>query len=211
MSRVLVACEESGTVRDAFIRAGHDAWSADLLPSRSSFGPHYQGDARDLLDQEWALLIAHPTCTLLCNSGVRWFYSPDPSTPTTLKGDDRWAALPEAAALFRAFWEAPVPRVAVENPVMHKHAKAAIGVGKATQTVQPYHHGHLTTKRTGLWLRNLPPLTPSDDVKGRTMALPVRERSEVHYASPGPKRAQLRSVTYAGIARAMAEQWGPLL
>jgi hypothetical protein len=194
--RVLVGCEESGTVRDAFLALGHDAMSCDLLPTAVP-GPHYQGDVRDVLDDGWDLAILHPTCTYLCNSGVRWLTS-EP---------DRWKRMIEAAVFFREMLHAPIPRVAVENPVMHGYAASIVGQ-RQTQIVQPWMFGHTETKATGLWLRGLPPLLASEDVRAVTMALPVAERAKVHYASPGPDRWKLRSVTYAGIAAAMAAQWG---
>jgi hypothetical protein len=198
--RVLVACEYSGRVRDAFRAKGHDAVSCDLLPTEVP-GPHHQGDVRDILADGWDLMIAHPECTYLCNSGVRWLHS-DPT---------RWARMEAGAEFFRLLLNAveAVPRIAVENPVMHKHAAKLVGA-KATQFVQPYMFGETQSKRTGLWLRNLPPLVPTNDVKAETMALPVAQRSAVHYASPGPERWRDRSRTFQGLADAMADQWGVL-
>ena len=185
--KVLVACEYSGTVRDAFMARGHDAMSADLLPTDAP-GPHYQGDARDLLGDGWDLIIAHPPCTRLCNSGVRW-----------LAERDLWSEMREACALFLDFLNAPAPRVAVENPVMHGHARDIIG-RRADFSVQPWQHGHGEVKRTCFWTRGLPPLVPTDIVDGRA--------ARVHKASPGPDRWKERSTTLPGIAAAMAEQWG---
>lgn len=198
--RVLVACEYSGRVRDAFRALGHDAVSCDLLPTEQP-GPHYQGDVRDVLSDGWDLMIAHPECTYMCNSGVRWL--------DTEPG--RWDKLRESAAFFRLLHNAveAIPRIAVENPVMHRHARELVGA-RATQFVQPYMFGEMQSKRTGLWLRNLPPLVPTDDVKAATMALPVAQRSAVHYASPGPDRWRERSRTFQGLADAMAQQWGGL-
>lgn len=196
--RVLVACEYSGAVRDAFRALGHDAMSCDLLPTDVP-GPHHQGDVTEVIDQDWDLMVAHPPCTYLTNSGVRWLHS-DPT---------RWQGLIDGAVFFRSLLEAPIPRIAVENPVMHGWARKIVG-SRADQIVQPWMHGHPETKATGLWLRNLPPLTETDNVKASMMKLPVRERSRIHYASPGPDRWKLRSTTFAGIARAMAAQWGGL-
>lgn len=196
--RVLVACEFSGTVRDAFTRAGHHAMSCDLLPSETP-GLHHQGDVRDVIGDGWDLMVAHPPCTYLCNSGVRWLHT----------NRDRWKDMIEGAVFFRELLHAPIPRVAVENPVMHGYARRIVG-DRATQTVQPWMFGHTQTKATGLWLRGLPPLRPTLDVREKTMRLPVAERSSVHYASPGPDRWKARSVTFPGIAEAMAQQWGPL-
>jgi hypothetical protein len=210
MARVLVACEYSGRVRDAFTAAGHEAVSADLLPSESPNGKHYQGDARDLLGEPWDLLIAHPPCTYLTNAGVRFLHEPEDDSGY-LKGPARWAAMREGAELFQAFLNAEVPRICVENPVMHKHARDGHDIGRATQFVQPWQFGDMQCKRTGLWLRNLPPLVDTQNVKAATMALPVAERSAIHYASPGKGRGKLRSTTFPGLANAMAAQWGPLL
>jgi hypothetical protein len=197
--RVLVACEFSGTVRDAFLERGHDAWSCDLLPDEKGSNRHITGDARDLLKPGlWDLLIvAHPPCTRLCNSGVRWLKRP----PAGRSLDAMWAELDEGAALFGAFWNAPVPRVAVENPVMHRHAKARIpNYQEPAQSVQPWQFGHGETKRTCLWLRNLPPLAPTDIVDGR--------EQRVFRMPPGPDRWKERSRFFPGIAAAMADQWG---
>lgn len=188
--RVLVACEFSGVVRRAFATAGHDAWSCDLLPAEDGSNRHIVGDARDLLNDGWDLLVvAHPPCTRLCNSGVRW-----------LAERDLWADLDEAAALFSAFWEAPVPRVCVENPVMHRYAKARIrGYQPPAQSVQPWQFGHPETKRTCLWLRGLPPLVPT------TQKRPEQIHARVHRMPPGPDRWKERSRFYPGIAAAMAD------
>jgi len=207
MGRVLVGCESSGTVRDAFLRAGHDAISCDLLPTDSP-GPHYQGDVRDLMGEHWDLAILHPTCTYLTISGVRWLY--DDADPTG-KNLARWEEMRKGAEFFGEMVDFPADRVAVENPVMHKYALAVHGKGKATQYVQPWMFGHLETKRTGLWLRNLPRLYATNDVEQEMLALPYAERALVHYASPGPDRWKIRSKTKEGFAEAMASQWGPLL
>lgn len=188
--KVLVACEFSGTVRRAFAARGHDAWSCDLLPAEDRSNKHIVGDARDLLNDGWDLLmVAHPPCTRLCNSGVRW-----------LAERDLWADLDEAAALFSAFWNAPIERVAIENPVMHRHAKARIvNYRPPAQSIQPWQFGHGETKRTCLWLKNLPPLVPTNIVAGR--------EARVHRMSPGPDRWKERSRFFSGVANAMADQW----
>ena len=195
--RVLVACEYSGRVRDAFLARGHDAMSCDLLPTEAA-GPHYQGDVFDVLDQSWDLLIAHPPCTYLTNSGVVWLHK-DPT---------RWEKLDDAARFFKALLNAPVPRVAVENPIMHKYGKERIGGVKQSQVIQPYMFGHLEQKATCLWLRGLPLLQPTQDVKAEMMQLPKNQRERLHYLPPSPDRWKERSRTYSGIAAAMAEQWG---
>jgi hypothetical protein len=189
--RVLVACEFSGTVRDAFLARGHDAWSCDLLPDERGSNRHIRGDARDILGDGWDLLmVAHPPCTRLCNSGVRW-----------LAERNLWGDLDDAADLFSTFWNAPIPRVAIENPVMHRHAKARIiNYQPPAQSVQPWQFGHGESKRTCLWLRGLPVLTPTDVVPGR--------EQRVHRMPPGPDRWRERSRFFPGIAAAMADQWG---
>jgi len=199
--RVLVACEFSGVVRRAFAALGHDAWSCDLLPAEDRSNHHVTGDAREILNDGWDLLmVAHPPCTRLCNSGVRWLSKPPPGR--TL--DEMQADLREGAALFSAFWNAPIERVAVENPIMHKHAKALIeNYAEPAQTIQPWQFGHGETKGTCLWLRGLPKLTPTDIVDGRT--------ARVHRMPPGPDRWKERSRTFVGIAAAMADQWGGLV
>jgi hypothetical protein len=187
---VLIACEFSGVVRGAFRDMGHDAVSCDILPTERP-GPHHQGDVLPLLRQPWDLVIAHPPCTRLCNSGVRWLHE-----------RDLWDEMREGAEFFLACLNANAPMVAVENPVMHRHAREIIGRGPDF-TTQPYEHGDPYTKRTCFWTRGLPPLQPSMVVDGR--------EAQVHRASPGPDRWKERSRTYPGIARAMAEQWGALL
>lgn len=196
--RVLIACEFSGVVRRAFAARGHDAWSCDLLPSEDGSNHHITGDARDHLGDGWDLLmVAHPPCTRLCNSGVRWLAKPPPGKTVPQMQRE----LEEGAALFSAFWNAPIERIAVENPIMHKYAKALIENYQApAQTIQPYQHGHGETKGTCLWLKNLPKLTPSNIVEGRT--------PRVHRMPPGPDRWKERSRTFDGIAQAMADQWG---
>jgi hypothetical protein len=195
--RVLVACEYSGVVRRAFLARGCDAWSCDLLPSEDGSNRHIRGDARDLLHDGWDLLmVAHPPCTRLCNSGVRWLHTPPPGKTA----GQMELELREGAALFSAFWNAPIPRVAVENPVMHGHAKRLIeNYAEPAQSVQPWQFGHGETKRTCLWLRGLPPLRPTNVVEGR--------EQRVHRMPPSPTRWKERSRFFPGIAAAMAEQW----
>lgn len=196
--RVLVACEFSGTVRNAFLARGHDAWSCDLLPAEDGSNRHITGDVRDILDDGWDLLIvAHPPCTRLCNSGVRWLHNPPPGKTKA----QMWDELREGAALFSTLWNAPIDRIAVENPVMHKHAKALIeNFEPPAQSVQPWEYGHGETKRTCLWLRGLPKLTPTNIVDGR--------EARVHRMPPSPDRWKERSRFFTGIAEAMADQWG---
>ena len=195
--RVLVACEYSGRVRDAFIRRGHEAMSCDILPTDVP-GLHYQGDVRDILGDGWDLMVAHPPCTYMTNSGVTWLHK-DPT---------RWAKLDDAAAFFKMLLDAPIEKIAVENPIMHKYAKERIGGVKQTQVVQPWMFGHTEQKATCLWLKNLPPLVPTNDVKAKMLQLPDNERQRLHYLPPSADRWKLRSTTYMGIAEAMADQWG---
>lgn len=197
--RVLVACEYSGKVRDAFRAKGHDAMSCDILPTDVD-GPHYQGDVRDIINDGWDLMVAHPPCTYLTNSGVTWLHK-DPS---------RWAKLDEGAAFFKSLLDAPIPRIAVENPIMHKYAKERIGDVKQSQVIQPWMFGHMEQKATCLWLKGLPLLKPTKDVKAEMMALPDNERQRLHYLPPSEDRWKKRSETFQGIADAMAEQWGTL-
>lgn len=195
--KVLVACEYSGTVRDAFTAMGHDAWSCDILPTDAP-GKHYQGSVTDILGDGWDMLIGHPPCTYMTNSGVAWLH----------KDPDRWAKLDDAAQFFLTLWNAPIPRIALENPVMHKYAKQRIGNIRQAQTVQPWMFGHMEQKATCLWLKGLPPLNPTKNVKAEMMRLPVNERQRLHYLPPSPDRWKLRSKTYEGLAQAMADQWG---
>ncbi len=180
--KVLVACEYSGTVRDAFRAAGHDAMSCDLLPTDVP-GPHYQGDVRDVLGDGWDLMIAHPPCTHLAVSGARWFH---------LKRQEQ----AEALDFVRLLMDAPIPRIAVENPVSVISSR----IRKPDQIIQPWQFGHGETKATCLWLKGLPALKPTNVVDGR--------EARVHRLPPSADRWKIRSATYAGIAAAMADQWG---
>ena len=195
--KVLVACEYSGVVRDAFIKNGHSAVSCDLLPTDSD-GPHYVGDVMDIINDGWDLMIAHPPCTYLSNSGVSHLH----------KDQQRWEKLDNAASFFKSLLNANIRRIAVENPIMHKYAKERIGNIRQTQVVQPWMFGHLEQKATCLWLKNLPPLIPTKNVREEMLTLPKNKRERLHYLPPSPDRWKLRSKTYSGIANAMAEQWG---
>ncbi len=186
--RVLVACECYGKIRNAFAARGHDAWSCDFLPSETP-GNHYQCDVRDVLDRDWDLLIGNPTCTYLCNSGVRWLHT-DPT---------RWQKMREGAEFFKMLLDYPIKKKCLENPIMHKYAKEIIGVNQ-DQVIQPWQHGHGETKATCLWLQNLPLLIPTKVVDGRI--------GRIHLLAPSAERWKLRSETYQGVADAMAEQWG---
>lgn len=214
MTRILIACEYSGTVRRAFTSRGHDAWSCDLLPAEDGSNHHYRGDVHDILGDGWDLLIvAHPPCTRLCNSGVRWLTTPPPGRTLA----EMWAELDAGADLFSTLWNAPVPRVACENPVMHRYAKERIAnFEPAAQSVQPWEYGDWETKRTCLWLRGLPALVPpyaTLDAARSALgldadAMPI---ARVHRMAPGQDRAKERSRFFPGIAAAMADQWGRLL
>ena len=197
--KILIACEYSGTVRDAFRALGHDAISCDLLPTDRE-GPHHQGSVLDIINDGWDMMIAHPPCTYLANSGVSWLH----------KEPSRWDKLDEGAAFFRLLWEAPIGRIAIENPIMHKYAKERTGAGRQSQIVQPWMFGHTESKATCLWLKNLPPLRETNNVKTETMKLPDNERQRLHYLPPSPTRWKERSTTFSGIAQAMADQWGNL-
>jgi len=195
--RVLIACEYSGKVREAFRSKGHDAWSCDLLPADDGSPYHIQGDVLDILNDGWDLLIGHPPCTYLCNSGVSWLH----------KIPERWDQMREGAEFFKALWDSDIPKIAIENPIMHKYAKEIIGSNQ-TQLIQPYQFGHPESKATCLWLKGLDPLVETDNVKEVWKALPKKEAQRLHMLPPSADRWKLRSETYQGIADAMAEQWG---
>lgn len=207
MARVLIGCETSGVVREAFLREGHDAWSCDVLPSDVPSNRHIVADVREVLAVEVfdLLVIAHPPCTRLCNSGVRWLSTPPPGRSL----EEMWRELDEGAELFSDLWNADVPHVAVENPVMHRHAKERIrNFEPHSQSVQPWEFGvdeagpDNVKKRTCLWLRNLPKLVATGTLDGKTA------RDECHKTPPSKDRWKIRSKFYEGIADAMAKQWG---
>jgi hypothetical protein len=205
--KVLIACETSGTVRNAFLDRGHNAWSCDVLPSDDLTNRHIQDDVLEVLKMEsWdMLMVAHPPCTRLCNSGVRWLHKAPPGKTLS----EMWEQLDQGAELFSKLWNADVPRVAIENPVMHKHAKARIeNFQPFAQSVQPYEFADSidaednVSKRTCLWLRNLPPLIKTGTLTRETA------RQDIYNASPGKDRWKVRSKFHKGIAQAMADQWG---
>ena len=190
--KILIACETSGIVRDAFLAKGHDVWSCDVLPSDNPTNRHIQDDVRNVLDMEsWdQLIVCHPPCTRLCNSGVRWLHKAPPGK--TLK--DMWAELDAGAELFSDLWNADVPQIAVENPVMHKYAKERIRNFKPfAQSVQPWQFeteesgSDNVKKRTCFWLKNLPNLKPTGLLDGSTA------RDECHKAPPSKDRGKIRS------------------
>jgi len=207
--RILVGCETSGVVRRAFSARGHDVWSVDLLPSEDRSNRHIIGDVRDHLGDGWDLLaVLHPPCTRLCNSGVRWLHVPPPGRTK----EEMWRELDEGAALFSACWHTPVPFVCVENPVMHRHARERIVGWSRPQTVQPWWFGDPLLKATGLYLRGLPPLVATNRLTPPASGTAERRAwARVHRATPGPDRWRERSRTPEGLARAMAEQWSPLI
>lgn len=185
MLRVLVACEFSGAVRNAFAAKGHEAWSCDLLPAEDG-GPHIMGDAATVAHFGcWDLMVGHPPCTHLAVSGARWF-------------KEKREEQAEALAFVRKLLDAPIPRIALENPVSIISSR----IRRADQVIQPWQFGHGETKATCLWLKGLPKLKPTNIVEGR--------EARVHRMSPGPDRWRERSRTFAGIAAAMADQWGSL-
>jgi len=182
--RVLVACEFSGVVREAFKAKGHDAWSCDLIPSEIP-GHHINGDVRMVLDEEWDLMIAHPPCTHLAVSGARWF-------------KEKQVEQAEALEFVKTLLDAPISHIALENPV----SVISTHIRKPDQIIQPWMFGHGETKATCFWLKNLPPLEPTNIVEGR--------EGRVWKCSPGPERWKERSRTLLGIAEAMAAQWGSI-
>jgi site-specific DNA-cytosine methylase len=181
--KVLVACEYSATVRDAFRAKGHDAWSCDLLPTDGDARWHVQGDVFDIITDGWDLMVAHPPCTHLSVSGARWF-------------KDKLVEQAEALDFVRRLLDASIPRIALENPISIISSR----IRKPTQIIQPWQFGHGETKATCLWLKNLPPLASTKIVDGR--------EARVHKMAPSPDRWKERSRTYQGIADAMADQWG---
>lgn len=221
MSRVLIACERFGVIRDAFIKAGHDAMSCDLVDTAVP-GPHYTGDVRDILDDGWDLMIAHPDCTYLCSSGLHWNH----------RVPGRAQLTEEALDFVRLLMAAPISRIAIENPM----GRIGTAIRKANQTIQPYEFGDNASKRTGLWLKNLPLLKPTGFVEPRLVCqdckfvfayghhkclkcgshryLPRWDNqtdSGQNKLGPSEDRAMLRAKTYQGWADAMADQWGCIL
>lgn len=203
--KILIACEYSGVVRDAFIKRGHDATSCDTLPTESDLGPHYQGDVSDILDDGWDLMIAHPPCTYLCSSGLHW----------NKKRPERAQKTEDALAFVEKLWRSTIPKVAIENPVGCINTR--LSFMPKPQYIHPYMFGDDASKKTGLWTRGLGSLTPTDMVEPRIVVTPSGRK----YPRWGnqydcgrdntpntPDRAKIRSRTYQGIADAMASQWG---
>lgn len=193
--KILIACEESGTVREAFKAKGHDAWSCDLVQSAIP-GQHYQGNVLYILN-DWSiiggkpdLIAAFTPCTFSCNSSVRWLWHDH------IPVKDRWIKMKEMTDLFYSIWNCDVSKICMENPIPHKYAK----LPKYSQIIQPWQFGHGETKATCLWLKGLPKLVPTNIVKGR--------EARIHKMPPSCHRSRKRSKTYTGIADAMASQWG---
>lgn len=197
--KVLIACEESQAVCKAFRAKGHEAYSCDILPCSGGYPEwHIQDDCLKHLDENWDLMIAHPPCTYLCNSGVSWLH----------KREGRWQDMYDGAEFFKKLLNADIPRICVENPIMHKYAVEKIGK-KYEQIIQPYMFGHIEQKATCMWLKKLPLLEPTNNVKDKMTGLPKRITQRMHWHG-GKDRSVFRSKTFIGIAEAMAVQWGCL-
>jgi len=200
--KILVACEESQTVCKAFRGKGHEAFSCDIQDCSGGHPEwHYKCDVRELINEYFDLVIFHPDCTFITNTGVSWLY----------KKEGRWAKLEQAILFFNLRHQFNSPKVATENPIPHKYAVDGVGIGcgigKYDQLIQPYQFGHLERKATCLWLKGLEPLKETNNVYEEMKALPKNVSQRIHYLPPGPERAKLRSKTYQGIADAMADQW----
>ncbi len=212
--RVLIACERFGVIRDEFIKRGHDAWSCDLVDSLVP-GPHITGDVRDILDQGWDLMIAHPDCTYLTNSAA-WAFKDGPYHQKvkegTLVGEERRQARMGALDFVRLLMDAPIPRIAIENPI----GAISTAIRKPDQIIHPYEYGDDASKATCLWLKGLPALTPTNRVQGRIVLINGKEverwanqtDSGQNRLGPSEDRAMARAKTYRGWAEAMANQWG---
>jgi hypothetical protein len=213
--RVLVGCEYSGTVRNAFLDRGHDAWSCDLLPTEQP-GPHITGDVLKILHERWDLAIFHPECTYL-TIAAEWAYGPGPYhqkvKPETLTGESRQQARREAIAFVKKLWTAPIGQIAIENPI----GVLSREIGKPQQIIHPHQFGHDASKATCLWLKDLPCLKPTDQIAPRLVqGQDGKQRprwgnqtdSGQNRLTPSADRWKARALTYSGVARAMAEQWG---
>jgi len=198
-TKVLVACEYSGIVRDAFRKQGFDAISCDLRETEKNSEHHIQGDILELLEKrshEFDLMIAHPPCTYLANSGSRWLY----------EKEGRWKDMIDGATFFRKLYNADIPHIAVENPVMHKYGRKIIGAGKPDQTFQPYHFGDMESKRICIWKKNLPDLKYTDNREEEAMKMDEKELQKKHWLGSGNSKE--RSRFFPKVAKAMAKQWG---
>jgi hypothetical protein len=195
--KALIACEYSGRVRDAFRLNGHDAWSCDLLPTDANPDYHYQCDVREIINDDWDLIIAHPDCTYITNSGVCHLH----------KDASRWRKLWGACEFFKLFLNNKCEQVCIENPIPHKYALGWIGK-KYDQIIHPWQFGHPESKSTCLWLKGLLKLKEENNVNAEMMLLPDNERQRLHYLPPSKDRWKIRSTTFQGIANGMANQWG---
>lgn len=198
--KVLVACEYSGRTRNALRERGINAWSCDILPADDGSEYHIQGDVLSILNDGWDMMVAHPPCTFLSNSGVSWLH----------KRPERWKKLDDGASFFKKLLDADIPLIAIENPIPHKYAVARIG-SRYTQIVQPWMFGHPERKATCFWLKGLPNLIPTKDVKEEMLALPRNKQHRLHYLPPSEDRWKIRSTTFQGISDAIAQQWGSFL
>jgi hypothetical protein len=196
--KVLIGCEFSGVVRESFRAKGHDAWSCDVIDSDTNSEFHIKGDVLDVINDGWDLAIFHPPCTYMANSGVQHLH----------KDKNRWNDLDKAAKFFKILLGCNINKICIENPIMHGYAKERIGGIKQSQIVQPWMFGHTEQKATCLWLKGLPLLYPTNNVKKEMLLLPKNKRERLHYLPPSPDRWKLRSTTYKGVADAMANQWG---
>lgn len=203
--KVLVGCEFSQTITKEFRKRGIEAYSCDLLPTDGNSDWHIQGDIFKLIGTRWDLGIFHPPCTYLANSGVSWLYNKDGS-----KNAERWNNMNDGARFFHQLLNFNCKRLLIENPIPHKYALEMMG-RKYDQIIQPWMFGHMESKATCIWLKNLPKLVPTNDVKEEMMKLPKKERQRLHYLPPSKDRWKIRSTTYQGIAEAIAEQYGGLL
>lgn len=208
--KILIACERSGRMREAFRAKGHDAWSCDVAPAMDGSPYHIHDDVRNHLHAGWNMMIAHPECWRLANSGVKHLYID--GSKENGRNEENWIKLEQAAEFYNLIWRAPIRIKAVENPVMHPHAQKLVG-GRATQYVQPWWFGSKKNKATGFRLQNLPPLVktnvvgpmPKTVLKGTAE---YRSWHECWYMSPGPERSIKRAMTDPAVAFACAEQWG---
>jgi len=225
--KILVGCEQSQVVAKAFRALGHEAYSCDILPCSGGHPEwHIQDKIEHILSRTasraqddsvvwhaeywlrdirgWDLMIAHPPCQYLSNSGVTWLYNKDGS-----RNEQRWTDMRRAAAFFKMLLYAPIPHIVIENPIQHKYAREEIGVSWGQQ-IHPWMFGHMEQKPTCLWLKNVPPLKETNNVHDEMKKLPANQRQRIHYMPPSDHRAQDRAVTYAGIGAAMASQWSVL-
>lgn len=210
--KILLACESSNTVSKEFRKLGHTVISCDLLPNDEDNTNHYQGDVFDIINDEWDFIGAHPSCQYVANSGVRWLYDRDGSKNIT-----RWIELEKAVNFFNLL-KYKIKKGYLENPIPHKYARDGFfsvitgewvtGIGGYSQIIQPYHHGHTESKATCLWLINLELLEETNNVKEEMKKLPKNISQRLHYLPPSKDRWKIRSKTYPGIAKAMANQWG---